>query len=103
MYMNPTEICPRDLTARQFPPSSISDKSIFSDSSLTTNCAWKGTSSYYNINVNGDVLKDVAWYYPAPKDAAMNIKDHVAFCESHSVFHLNTNILQCPKLNPEIR
>ncbi|KAL9627057.1 MAG: hypothetical protein Q9164_007719 [Protoblastenia rupestris] len=75
----PCQRFPRDLTLNQFPPNAISDKSIFSDSNLTTNCAWKGTSSYYNINLNGDVLKDAAWYYPAPKDAAKNIKDHVAF------------------------
>ncbi|KAF7512982.1 hypothetical protein GJ744_011248 [Endocarpon pusillum] len=62
-----------------FPPDSISDKSIFSDSNLTTSCAWKGISSYYNINIDGDVLKDAAWYYPAPKEAAKKIKDHVAF------------------------
>lgn len=25
-------------------------------------------------------LKNAAWYYPDPKEKAMNIKDHVAFC-----------------------
>lgn len=25
--------------------------------------------------------KDAAWYYPEPYEKAMNIKDHVAFCE----------------------
>jgi uncharacterized protein (DUF427 family) len=49
---------------------------------LTTKCPWKGTASYYNVTVNGNVLKDAAWYYPEPKDAAKNIKDHIAFCES---------------------
>lgn len=87
MYLIPIEMFTIDLTLGQFPPDSISDKSIFSDSNLTTSCAWKGISSYYNINVNGDVLKDAAWYYPAPKEAAKNIKDHVAFCGSHSVLH----------------
>ncbi len=27
------------------------------------------------------VLNNVAWYYPNPKDAAKEIKDHVAFCK----------------------
>jgi len=29
--------------------------------------------------VDGAVNPDAAWYYPAPKDAAAQIKDHVAF------------------------
>ncbi|KAL9625715.1 MAG: hypothetical protein Q9160_000035 [Pyrenula sp. 1 TL-2023] len=62
-----------------FPSSTISDKSFFSDSATKTVCPWKGTASYYDINVNGETLKDAAWYYPQPKEAALNIKDHVAF------------------------
>lgn len=74
----------------QFPPDSISDKSILSDSSLTTKCPWKGTASYFNITVDGNVLKDAAWYYPEPKDGAKNIKDHIAFCKSE--LHPSSNI-----------
>lgn len=70
------------VLAPQFPPDSVPDRSVLSDSTLTTVCPWKGTASYYNITVDGDVLKDAAWYYPTPKDGAKNIKDHLAFCES---------------------
>jgi uncharacterized protein (DUF427 family) len=28
--------------------------------------------------VNGQVNPDAAWYYPAPKNAARNIKGHIA-------------------------
>jgi len=31
------------------------------------------------VNVNGAENKDAAWYYPDPKSAAENIRDHVAF------------------------
>jgi uncharacterized protein (DUF427 family) len=51
----------------------------FSPSSTTSECPWKGTAHYYNIEVDGKVNKDAAWYYPNPRMAAMNIKDHVAF------------------------
>ena len=64
-----------------FPPSAILDKSIFQPSALTTYCPWKGTASYYTLSVDGQTLKDAAWYYPQPKEKASNIKDHVAFCE----------------------
>ena len=69
-----------------FPPSSISDKSILSSSSLTTVCPWKGTASYYTLNVDGKTYKDAAWYYPEPKDKASNIKDHIAFCKFPAPF-----------------
>lgn len=37
-----------------FPPSSIKDKDLLTDASLTTVCPWKGTASYYNISVDGE-------------------------------------------------
>ena len=42
-------------------------------------CPWKGTASYYSVEVNGQTNPDAAWFYPSPKDAAAQIKDHVAF------------------------
>jgi uncharacterized protein (DUF427 family) len=44
-----------------------------------TVCGWKGTASYYNVAVNGDVNSDAAWFYPEPKDAARNITGRIAF------------------------
>ncbi|QCK15386.1 DUF427 domain-containing protein [Mangrovivirga cuniculi] len=61
-----------------FPPSSINDDYL-TDSDTTSKCPWKGTANYYNINVEGNTNEDAAWYYPHPKDAAEEIKDHVAF------------------------
>jgi uncharacterized protein (DUF427 family) len=42
-------------------------------------CPWKGTASYYDVVVGGKVNANAAWYYPEPKEAAMQIKDRVAF------------------------
>lgn len=61
-----------------FPPNSIR-RDLFSESDTHTVCPWKGTASYYNVVVAGAVNKDAAWYYPEPKEAAAQIKDHVAF------------------------
>jgi len=62
-----------------FPADSI-NRQWFSDSDHTSFCPWKGTASYYNLTDSSGVEnKNAAWYYPAPKDAAKNIKDHVAF------------------------
>jgi len=61
-----------------FPLSSLKKK-FFITSDTTTHCPWKGEASYFSIIVNGEENADAAWYYPAPKDAAKNIKDYVAF------------------------
>ncbi len=63
---------------KYFPPESLS-KEYFKPSGTTTVCPWKGTASYYSLEVNGKRNPDAAWYYPSPKDAAKQIKDRVAF------------------------
>lgn len=61
-----------------FPPESL-DRRYFTDSSTTTFCPWKGTASYYNVDVDGKVNKDAAWVYLTPKTGAVEIAGHVAF------------------------
>jgi uncharacterized protein (DUF427 family) len=61
-----------------FPADSI-DRGHFAESATQTVCPWKGTASYYTIVADGKENRDAAWYYPSPKDAAKEIKDHVAF------------------------
>ncbi len=61
-----------------FPPSSL-NKALFDASSHQTTCPWKGQAHYFDVVVDGKRNANAAWYYPAPKDAAAEIKDHVAF------------------------
>lgn len=61
-----------------FPPDTI-NRQYFKESNTHTTCPWKGTASYYTIEVDGKTNPDAAWYYPSPKDAAQNISGHIAF------------------------
>ncbi len=61
-----------------FPPESIK-RQYFKPSNTHSTCPWKGEASYYDLDVNGQVNKDAAWYYPAPKEKAKQITGHVAF------------------------
>jgi uncharacterized protein (DUF427 family) len=61
-----------------FPIESV-NADLLEASAKHTSCPWKGEASYYSLNVDGNVNADAAWYYPAPKDAAKEIKGHVAF------------------------
>ncbi|REJ77823.1 MAG: DUF427 domain-containing protein [Acidobacteria bacterium] len=61
-----------------FPADSIV-KDHFKPSETTSFCGWKGTASYYSIEVDGETNPDAAWYYPDPKPDAENIRNRVAF------------------------
>ncbi len=61
-----------------FPIDSI-NKEYFKESNTHTSCPWKGQASYYSVEVNGQVNKDAAWYYPSAKEKAKNIEGYVAF------------------------
>jgi hypothetical protein len=81
---------------------------MLSKTDLVTVCPWKGDASYYTINLDSKCcvdqhendtdqraeteLKNAAWYYPIPKEKALNIKDYVAFCKSHT----SPRICCCP-------
>ena len=54
-------------------------REFFKPSANKTMCHWKGTASYYTLNVDGKENVDAAWFYPTPKAEAARIKDHVAF------------------------
>lgn len=61
-----------------FPPEAVK-REVLQSSATHTTCPWKGVASYYDVVVDGQVNKDAAWYYPEPKEAARNIRGHVAF------------------------
>jgi uncharacterized protein (DUF427 family) len=52
---------------------------VLRPSDTHTVCPWKGTASYYSLEVDGQLNPDAVWYYPEPKDAAKQITGRVAF------------------------
>lgn len=61
-----------------FPPGSVITH-FLRDSSTHTTCSWKGEASYYDIVIDDSINQDAAWYYPEPKQEALNIKNYIAF------------------------
>lgn len=61
-----------------FPAAAIR-KEFFRPSDTHTTCPWKGTASYYTVEVDGKKNADAAWFYPNPKDKAKNIAGRIAF------------------------
>jgi uncharacterized protein (DUF427 family) len=67
-----------------FPPSAIRGEHL-RPSETHTVCGWKGTASYYDVVVDGQVNPDAAWYYPETKPAAKEVEGFVAFWHGVSV------------------
>ncbi len=61
-----------------FPRDAV-NKGYLRPSETRTICPWKGTASYYTLEVDGQTNPDAVWYYPDPKEAAHQIRDRVAF------------------------
>ena len=61
-----------------FPLDSVK-KEYFKNSATHTVCHWKGVASYYDLEINGKLNSDAAWYYPNPSELASGITDRVAF------------------------
>jgi len=67
------------VEGNQYFPLDAVNKQFLKPSQHTSVCPWKGTAHYYTLEVDGIKNEDAAWYYPQPKSAAAEIKDHVAF------------------------
>ncbi len=61
-----------------FPQSTVA-RDMIKPSAHTSVCPWKGTASYYSLEVDGESNENAAWYYPDPKQAAENVRGRVAF------------------------
>ena len=61
-----------------FPPDSL-NRAYLVESDHHTTCPWKGYAHYVHVDVDGSREENGGWFYPDPKPAASEIKDHVAF------------------------
>lgn len=61
-----------------FPANSVRTE-FLRESATHTVCSWKGTASYYSLEVKGQTNPDAAWFYPEPNPAAKEIRGRIAF------------------------
>lgn len=68
-----------ELEGNSYFPAASVKKQFISKSEHQTVCAWKGTASYFDIEVQGKRNENAAWYYSNPNEAASQITGRVAF------------------------
>jgi len=73
------------VEGNQYFPADSLKMEFFKPTATHTVCGWKGTASYYTLDVDGKQNPDAAWYYPAAKPEAKNIEGYVAFWKGVSV------------------
>jgi uncharacterized protein (DUF427 family) len=61
-----------------FPPGAVRSECL-RPSNHRSVCPWKGTASYYDVVVDGQVNRNAAWFYPEPNAAARHIAGRIAF------------------------
>lgn len=47
-----------------------------------TFCEFKGTASYWSLQVGGRTIRSIAWSYPNPAAPYVDLRDHLAFYPS---------------------
>ncbi|MEO6790822.1 MAG: DUF427 domain-containing protein [Ornithinibacter sp.] len=73
------------VEGNHYVPLASVDQEVLRPSATQSVCPWKGTASYWSLEVDGQSNTDAAWVYREPKDAAAQIKDHVAFWKGVTV------------------
>ena len=86
---NDTVIAQSDATVvvegnHYFPLEAV-DQGVLRPSDTRSVCPWKGTASYWTLEVDGVTNTDAAWTYLEPKDAAAQIRGRVAFWKGVTV------------------
>ncbi len=60
------------------PPSDIA-MHLLRASDRRSFCEWKGEAVYWHLEIDGRILRDVAWSYPDPTRAFACLRDYIAF------------------------
>jgi uncharacterized protein (DUF427 family) len=76
---NPILLFETGIRTRYYIPKIDIRMDLLRPSDSHTVCPYKGTASYYSVEVNGKLYEDAAWYYPQTLPEAQLIAGYVAF------------------------
>ncbi len=67
------------LPVRWYLPPDDVRMELLTGSETRSTCAYKGHASYLSLADGSPTGRDVAWFYPAPRHDAAQVRDHVCF------------------------
>jgi uncharacterized protein (DUF427 family) len=53
--------------------------SLLQPSQRRSFCEWKGEAVYFDVLIEDQTIRDVAWSYPHPTAGFRSLRDHIAF------------------------
>lgn len=69
------------LPTRYYIPVEDVREGLLAPSETKTVCPYKDIASYRTMQMNGEVVEDLVWYYPEPLPEAHKVEDHLCFHE----------------------
>ena len=66
-------------------------------SELHTQCAYKGTASYFSVRAGDELLENIAWTYPEPRHDATAVRDLVCFFDEAVDLELDGELQERPQ------
>jgi len=76
---SPVLLSETGLPNRWYIPPQDVDGDVLRRSDTTTICPYKGTASYFGVELDGVRRDDVAWSYPEPLENALKVAGHLSF------------------------
>ena len=75
----PTLLFETGLPTRYYLPLTDVRMDLLRDSSTTTQCPYKGEANYYSVELDGELIEDIVWYYKYPVEESSRIAGMVSF------------------------
>lgn len=72
------------LPTRYYVPKDDVRMDLFRAIDLTTVCPFKGTASYWTLDLDGTAYDGIAWSYETPIEAAAGITGHLCFFDDRA-------------------
>lgn len=75
----PTLLFETGLPTRYYLPLTDVRMDLLRDSETTSQCPYKGEASYYSVELDGELVEDIVWYYKYPVEESSRIAGMVSF------------------------
>jgi uncharacterized protein (DUF427 family) len=85
------------LPVRYYLPKTDVRLDLLEASDLKTDCPYKGTASYYSVDVGGSRHENVVWWYPQPVQESSGIAGYVSFYNEKVDIHVDGVRQERPK------
>ena len=77
------------------PPEDVHSEALV-ESDKHTGCAYKGFASYRSVRAGGELVEDLAWFYPEPTRDAERIAGYLAFFNERADIYVDGELQERP-------